>query len=91
MESSINVDLVSTNLHKKIKPNMNVAIIFVLHKSKTGELPVPALSVGIVHQMAGNKFQLFSSHLTLKMTYKHGLATFLLINQSAAEDMKQPD
>lgn len=53
--------------------------------SKNGELPVSALSVGIVHQMADNKFQLCSSHVTLKMTYKCGWAILLLINQSAAE------
>ncbi len=47
---------------------MNVAVIFVLPSSKNGELTIPVLSVGIVHQMAGNKFQLFSSHVTLKMT-----------------------
>lgn len=64
---------------------MNVSVIFVLRESKNGELPVPVLSVAIVLQMAGNKFQLCSSHVTLKMTHKYGLAVFLLINQSAAE------
>lgn len=49
---------------------MNVAVTFVLHAAKHGELPVSALSVGIVHRMAANKFQLCSSHVTLKMTYK---------------------
>lgn len=59
--------------------------LFVLRASRNGELPLPSLSAGIVRQMAGNKFQLCSSHVTLKMTYKCGLAIFLLINQSAAE------
>lgn len=60
-------------LASRRKLNMNAAVIFVLPRSKNGKLPIPALSVGIVHQMAGNKFQLFSSHVTLKMTYKCSL------------------
>lgn len=51
-----------------------------MHPKKNGELSIPALLVVIVRQMAGNKFQLCSSHVTLKMTYKYGLAVFLLIN-----------
>lgn len=39
--------------------------------------------------MAGNTFKLCSSHVTLKMAYTCGWATFLLINQSAAESQTQ--
>lgn len=42
------------------------------------------LSVGIVHHMAANKFQLCCSHVILKMTYKCCLDIFLLVNESAA-------
>lgn len=47
----------SDNWQKKPKPNVSIAVIFVLHALINVELPVPAPSVGIVHQMAGNKFQ----------------------------------
>lgn len=57
MKSAINMGSPSDNLQKKPKPNVSIAVIFVLHALINVELPVPAPSVGIVHQMAGNKFQ----------------------------------
>lgn len=64
---------------------MNVPVIFVPRSSRNGELLIPSLSAGIVRQMASNKFQLCSSHVTLKMTYKFGSAVLPTVNLHDAQ------
>lgn len=77
MEISINI-----GLETKAKHECWVSFLFSLYQN--GLWPLHALSMGVVLHMAGKTFQLCFSHITLKMTYKHCLAIFPLINQSAA-------